>query len=244
MQASLLLLIGQTNYTLRTSLERTCRSNCVCVCVSECVCSCVCVYLSVFTSQVVAGRRWEKCRRLEERPGGGLSSGREFGWGGAVQVVGTDGGGRRQKWRGQDGSSSSTVGGGSLDFRAKKRWWRCEEWEQGSLKGSHGQKKFVNIFCQSQGSKHTTQLFYLKWITVLLSRSRNKGWVSTSTFSFDYFTLLQGCKILKSFPDKHSFSRVFWPIKNFIHYNMSGFLQKSYNCNSDAWFRCFISTYF
>lgn len=35
MQASLLLLIGQTNYTRRTSLERTCRSNCVCLRVSS-----------------------------------------------------------------------------------------------------------------------------------------------------------------------------------------------------------------
>lgn len=63
MQASLLLLIGQTNYTPRTSLERTCRSNCVLVDVC------------VFTSQVGAdgGKSAGDWKRLEV----GLGSGRE-----------------------------------------------------------------------------------------------------------------------------------------------------------------------
>lgn len=51
MQASLLLLIGQTNYTPRTSLERTCRSD----------------YVDASVCESLWDRRWEK---VQETQGG------------------------------------------------------------------------------------------------------------------------------------------------------------------------------
>lgn len=116
MQASLLLLIGQTNYTPRTSLERTWRSNCVCVCVY-----CAWVWMDVFMSQVGADGG--------EKAGGRWRRGEGAGWGGAVQLVGADDGGgdrgggpRKGRARVWISSQEEVMEGGRFD-----EWERNED---------------------------------------------------------------------------------------------------------------------
>lgn len=125
MQASLLLLIGQTNYTLRMSLERTCHSNCAyvvvdCVCVRACACVCACVHACVCASLFISlfGADAVKSAGDWRRDLVGWAGGRELGWGGAVQVVRTDGNGGDRGGGVRQGQHKWWV---SFDFGPKMR---------------------------------------------------------------------------------------------------------------------------
>lgn len=118
MQASLLLLIGQTNYTPRTSLERTCRSNCVRSCMRVFVCDRM--WMSVFVCEVEGQTE----RRVLENHWDWRWVGLRKGWR-RVKRSGAGGqdwwSGRRRGWRREEGSSLGTVQGGEFSFWARTR---------------------------------------------------------------------------------------------------------------------------